>query len=106
MRPVLTSTLRAGNYKNIGWKQSGLLQPKLNTDLHAVLDSGRLVIVTVLCIYYWNVYSWKKGGTRWPCLDIIWQPAGHLLEIQKTLIELTSEEEKGYLETVGMSWGD
>ena len=27
----------------------------------------------------------EKGGTRWPCTDIIWQPAGHLLEIQKTI---------------------
>lgn len=29
------------------------------------------------------------------CTDIIWQPAGHLLEIQKTITQLTSEEEKG-----------
>lgn len=48
----------------------------------------------------------EKGGTRWPCTNIIWQPAGHLLEIQKTITQLTSEEEKGYLDTVWMSWGD
>lgn len=28
----------------------------------------------------------EKGGTRWPSTDVIWQPAGYLLEIQKTII--------------------
>lgn len=96
VRPVLTSTLAAGNYDNTGWKKSRLLQPELNTDLHAILDSWQSSDSDHSSHLLLECLQLEKGGTRWPCIDIIWQPAGHLLEIQKTIISLTSEEEKGY----------
>lgn len=68
IRPGLISTVMAGNYKNIGWKESGHFQPKLHTDFHTILDSGYLVILTILHIYYWSVYSWKKVVPDGPAL--------------------------------------
>lgn len=101
VRPVLTSTLAAGNYNNTGWKKSGLLQSELNTDLHAILYSWQTTDSDHSCHLLLECLQLEKGGTRWPCIDIIWQSAGHLLEIQKTIISLTSEEEKGYWRQCG-----
>lgn len=64
----VNNALIAGNHKNVGWKKSGLFQPKVCTDLHAIVDSGCLVILTILHIYYWSVYSWKKVVPDGPAL--------------------------------------
>lgn len=104
--PVLIGTLIAGNYKNIGWKKTRALTTQTkprSTCLSRFWLSRDFDHSSYLLLEYLQL---EKGSTRWPCIDIIWQPAGYLLEIQKTIIWLTSEEEKGYLETVGMSWGD
>lgn len=60
-REVCTNQpLRAGNRDSAGPEKIRTLTTKFYTDLHAVLDSGCLVIFTIPHVYYWSVYSWRK----------------------------------------------
>lgn len=76
VRPVLISTLEAGNYKNIRRKKLEFLQHKLNTDLHTILDSGCLVILTIF-LFIIGVFT---AGKWWYQMALQW----HNLAVSRT----------------------